>query len=108
MSAQLRDVDEQSFATEVLGSDVPVLVDFWTAWCAPCKTVLPVLEELSTELAGRVRIVKMDAESNQATAVRYRIASFPTFVLFRGGQMVDRMLGAAPKSAFRGFLERNL
>jgi len=101
-------VDGQTFESEVLQSDLPVLVDFWTAWCAPCKVVAPVIEELAAELRGKVRFAKLDAESNQALAVLYRVASFPTFVLFRGGQMIDRTLGARPKSHFRAFLDRNL
>ena len=108
MSDNVMAVDEQTFPSEVLQSELPVLVDFWTTWCAPCKVVLPVIEELAAEMAGKVRFAKLDAETNQALAVRYRVASFPTFVLFRGGQMVDRTLGAQPKSHFRAFLEKNL
>lgn len=108
MSDSVAAVDEQTFQTEVLQSAVPVLVDFWTAWCAPCKVVAPVIEELAAELGGSVRFVKLDAEANQSLALRYRVASFPTFVLFRDGQMVDRTVGAQAKSHFRAFLRRNL
>jgi thioredoxin 1 len=108
VSDSVMTVDEQTFQAEVLQSELPVLVDFWTAWCAPCKVVLPVIEELAGELRGKVRFAKLDAETSQAIAVRYRVASFPTFVLFKGGQMVDRTLGAQPKSHFKAFLERNL
>lgn len=108
MSENVLAVSAQTFEAEVLRSELPVLVDFWTAWCAPCKVVLPVLEDLAGELAGKVRFAKLDAEANQAVAVKYRVASFPTFVLFRGGQVLDRTLGAHPKAHFRTFLERNL
>ncbi|MFL6192587.1 MAG: thioredoxin [Thermoanaerobaculia bacterium] len=96
----------QNFEAEVLKSDKPVLVDFWTTWCAPCKTVAPVLEELAGE-TDTVRIAKLNAEENQEIAYRFHVSSFPTFILFKDGKMADRMMGAAPKSAFRKFIERN-
>jgi thioredoxin 1 len=108
VSERVTAVSEQTFDAEVLRSDLPVLVDFWTAWCAPCKVVAPVLEELAGELEGKVRFAKIDAESSQAVAARYRVASFPSLLLFRGGQVIDRTLGAQPKARFRVFLERNL
>jgi thioredoxin 1 len=96
----------ENFEAEVLKSDKPVLVDFWTTWCAPCKAVAPVLEELAGE-TDQVRIAKLNAEENQEIAYRFNVSGFPTFILFKDGKMADRMMGAAPKAAFRKFIERN-
>lgn len=101
-------VSEASFAKDVLQSDVPVLVDFWVPWCGPCKMVAPVLDELAGEMAGKVRIAKVNVDENQSLAMQFRISSIPSFVLFKNGQVADRMLGALPKSQFQTFIERNL
>ena len=108
MSENVRAVDTQNFQSEVLQSELPVLVDFWTTWCAPCKVVLPVIEELAGEMAGKVRFAKLDVDSEQQLAMQYRVSSIPTFILFKDGQMVDRMLGAMPKSQFQNFINRNV
>lgn len=100
-------LSEQNFASEVLQSKIPVLVDFWTAWCGPCKTVAPVLDELAREMHGKLKIAKVDAESNQSIALRFRVASFPTFLLFKDGQVVDRALGAMGKGQFQKLIDRN-
>jgi thioredoxin 1 len=100
-------ISEQNFETEVLNSDKPVLVDFWAPWCGPCKMVAPVLDELATENEGKVRIAKLNVDENQQIAFQFGVSSIPTFILFKGGQMADRMLGAMPKSAFQSFIDRN-
>ncbi|MEO8505132.1 MAG: thioredoxin [Acidobacteriota bacterium] len=108
MSETIVELSAQNFGSEVLQSKLPVVVDFWTAWCGPCKTVAPVLDELAAELKGTVRFAKVDAESNQEIALRFRVSSFPTFILFKDGQMVDRALGAMGKGQFQKFINRNM
>ncbi|MCL4839200.1 MAG: thioredoxin [Thermoanaerobaculia bacterium] len=105
---EILNVTEADFAQTVLQSDVPVLVDFWAPWCGPCKLVAPVLDELAGEMAGKVRIAKVNVDDNQSLAMQFRISSIPSFVLFKNGQVADRMLGALPKAQFQTFIERNL
>jgi len=101
-------VKDDNFESEVLKSGVPVLVDFWAEWCGPCRMVAPVLDELADELDGNVRIVKLNVDENQQIAYQFQVQSIPTFILFKNGQMADRMMGAMPKAAFQKFLDRNL
>lgn len=87
-------VDEASFDAEVLGASEPVLVDFWAEWCGPCKAMDPILDQLAGELAGRVKIVKLDAEQNIGIVTRYNVRSMPTLIVFQGGQPVDARVGS--------------
>ncbi|MGH3764498.1 MAG: thioredoxin [Pseudonocardiaceae bacterium] len=91
-------VTDQSFADDVLGSDKPVLVDFWATWCGPCKMVAPVLEEIASE-HSEITIAKMDIDANPNVAREYKIMSIPTMIVFKGGEPVKQIVGAKPKAA---------
>lgn len=98
-------VTDASWATDVLGSDKPVLVDFWADWCGPCKMIAPALEEISEELAGQVTIAKMDIMENTTIPGEIGVQSIPLMVLFKDGKPVAQKLGAAPKSLLKGWIE---
>ena len=103
MTTQVTDAD---FQQEVLNSSEPVLVDFWTEWCGPCKAIAPVLEELSGELAGKVKIVKLNVDENPNITAQYGVRSIPTMILFKDGEAADMKVGAGtPKAGLSKWLE---
>ena len=92
-------VTDDTFQTEVLDSPVPVLVDFWAVWCGPCRLVAPTVEQIAVEYQGKLKVVKLDVDANPDVSERYRVMSIPTLLLFKGGQDVERVIGALPKNA---------
>ena len=91
-------LQDATFDKEVLKSDVPVLVDFWAVWCGPCKAIAPAVEELARQYKGKVKIAKMDVDEHQQVPQQYGIRSIPTLLLFKGGRVVDTIVGAVPKT----------
>ncbi|MEH2318019.1 thioredoxin [Nostoc sp.] len=101
-------VTDSSFKQEVLDSDVPVLVDFWAPWCGPCRMVAPVVDEISQQYEGQIKVVKVNTDENPQVASQYGIRSIPTLMIFKGGQKVDMVVGAVPKSTLASTLEKYL
>jgi thioredoxin 1 len=104
MAGSIIEVTDNNFQAEVLESDQPVLVDFWAPWCGPCRVVAPVLEELNAEREN-LRVVKLNVDENQQTAAAYQVLSIPTLILFRGGQVAHKVIGALPKKRLEAELE---
>ena len=101
-------VTEESFEKEVLQSEVPVLVDFWAAWCGPCRAIAPIVEQIATEYSGRLKVVKLDVDDSGETSIRYGVMNIPTLLLFKGGSVVERWIGVQPKPALLSRIQPHL
>ena len=108
MSANIVNTTDANFEADVLQSDVPVLVDFWAGWCAPCKAIAPVLEDLAREYDGKLKIVKVDVTSCEDTAVQYNIRNIPALIIFKNGEAAAQQVGAAPRSKLAAFIDQNI
>ena len=105
MSENTKPVTDESFPTEVLGAKGAVLVDFWAEWCGPCKQMGPTIDAVAGEYAGKLKVGKLDVDSNGATAMRYNVRGIPTLLLFKGGNVVEQRVGAIGKSEVQKMLE---
>ncbi len=104
MSEHIKNVSDDSFNADVLNSSQPVLVDYWAAWCGPCKMIAPMLEEVASEFAGKVTVAKLNVDENQETAAKFGIRGIPTLMLFKNGEVAATKVGALSKSQLTEFL----
>ncbi len=102
------ELTDTNFETEVINSATPTLVDFWATWCGPCRQIAPVIDALATEYKGKVKIGKVDIDSNAITAEKYKVRSIPTLLVFKDGQVVGQLVGAVPKSKMEAELQKHL
>lgn len=102
------DVSDETFGEVVLEASLPTVVDFWAVWCAPCKMIAPILEEIAEEYEGKLQVVKLDVDSNNATAIRYGVMGIPTLILFKNGQVVQQLTGLMPKAKILEKIEPHL
>lgn len=105
---EVRNVGVSGWDSEVLGAEKPVLVDLWAAWCAPCRVVGPIVDEIATERAGDLEVFKLDVDANPDVAVRYGVSSIPTLLVFRDGEEVGRIIGALPKARIEAQIDEAL
>ncbi len=108
MSEHILHVTDDSFESDVLKSDVPVLVDYWAEWCGPCKAIAPLLEDIAREYTGKIKVAKVNVDENQQTPQKYGIRGIPTLMLFKGGNIEATKVGALTKSQLSAFLDSNI
>ena len=101
-------IDKNNFKTDVLDSSEPAVVDFWAEWCGPCKMIAPALEEIASEMGGKVKIAKLNIDENPELAAQFGVRSIPTLMLFKGGEVADMKVGAAPKTALSAWIGGNV
>ncbi len=108
MADNIIDVSDDSFETEIIKSKTPTLVDFWATWCAPCRAIAPVIEELANSNVGKIKVAKMNVDDNPATPGKYGVRGIPTLILFKDGEIVDQLVGSVPKSQIEELLNKAL
>jgi thioredoxin 1 len=108
MSEKIANLTTESFKSTVTAATTPVLVDFWAPWCGPCKAIAPILEELATEMDGKLKIAKVNIDDNDAVAAEYGVRAIPTMILFKGGQVAETLVGMMPKAALKAKLASHL
>ncbi len=101
-------LSDTTFDQEVIKSNIPVLVDFWATWCGPCTRIAPIVEELAAEHAGKLKVGKLDVDDNQQAAIQYGVQSIPTLILFKGGEAVERIIGAVPKRVLQEAIRKHV
>lgn len=104
----VHEFNDGNFEAEVVKADVPVLVDFWATWCAPCRAIAPIVEELSNDYEGKLKVGKVDVDNNHDVAARFRITSIPSVYLFKNGEVVEQIVGARPKAHFVQVIAKHL
>ncbi|MCZ6684571.1 MAG: thioredoxin [Candidatus Dadabacteria bacterium] len=102
------ELSDSTFETEVVKSDLPVLVDFWAPWCGPCRAIAPIVEEISSSYEGKIKVGRMNVDENQSTTMKFGIRSIPTIIMFKGGEAVDQIIGAVPKGEIERVVDKSL
>ena len=108
MAGNVIEFNDQNFDSDVLKAETPVLVDFWAIWCGPCKAIAPIVEEIANDFNGKVKVGKMDVDSNNQVAMRYGIRSIPTLLLFNNGEVVDQVIGNVGKDSIESMISKSL
>jgi thioredoxin 1 len=108
MADNVIEFNDQNFDSDVLKAETPVLVDFWAVWCGPCKAIAPIVEEIANDFSGKVKVGKMDVDSNNQVAMRYGIRSIPTLLLFNNGEVVDQVIGNVGKDSIESMISKTL